>query len=244
MGLFPLSPMFCRPFLGTAHRAARTPPLNGRYFVPSAAQTAARYQHSYTSAEFAQKIRIMLHMKQGARQDWYKFIVKIGFTGLGLGITFLAAPVLYCDPVTSKPAPPTTTTALPPPQGKAVSAQPSTPPPPPPTSSINFYELTFGTVCGVCAGVFVKKGVKAAAFVLGGVFVLLQYLGSLSLVRVNWSSAANRFESVFYSKDPVTGAKRPPNVGSFFRWIIDFLTADFQGRASFVAGFTLGIRIG
>lgn len=97
MGLFPLSPMFCRPFLGTAHRAARTPPLNGRYFVPSAAQTAARYQHSYTSAEFAQKIRIMLHMKQGARQDWYKFIVKIGFTGLGLGITFLAAPVLYCD---------------------------------------------------------------------------------------------------------------------------------------------------
>jgi FUN14 family len=36
------------------------------------------------------------------------------------------------------------------------------------------YELTFGTVCGVCAGVFVKKGAKALAFFFGGVFVLLQ----------------------------------------------------------------------
>jgi FUN14 domain-containing protein 1 len=36
------------------------------------------------------------------------------------------------------------------------------------------YELTFGTVCGVCAGVFVKKGVKALAFIFGGIFVLLQ----------------------------------------------------------------------
>ena len=36
------------------------------------------------------------------------------------------------------------------------------------------YELTFGTVCGICAGVFVKKGAKTLAFVFGGVFVLLQ----------------------------------------------------------------------
>lgn len=36
------------------------------------------------------------------------------------------------------------------------------------------YELSFGTVCGICAGVFLKKGAKALAFVFGGVFVLLQ----------------------------------------------------------------------
>lgn len=41
-------------------------------------------------------------------------------------------------------------------------------------SSVNVYELSFGTVCGLCAGVFIKKGAKALAFVLGGVFVLLQ----------------------------------------------------------------------
>lgn len=48
------------------------------------------------------------------------------------------------------------------------------PPPLPPKSSINLYELSFGTVCGICAGVFVKKGAKAVAFFLGGVFVMLQ----------------------------------------------------------------------
>ena len=46
--------------------------------------------------------------------------------------------------------------------------------PPPPQSSVNIYELGFGTMCGICAGVFIKKGVKAVAFVLGGVFVILQ----------------------------------------------------------------------
>lgn len=48
------------------------------------------------------------------------------------------------------------------------------PPPPPPTSSLNLYELTFGSVCGICAGVFIKKGAKFVAFILGGTFVLLQ----------------------------------------------------------------------
>lgn len=46
--------------------------------------------------------------------------------------------------------------------------------PPPPTSSVSVYELSFGTVAGFCAGVFIKKGAKAAAFLLGGIFVLLQ----------------------------------------------------------------------
>ena len=46
--------------------------------------------------------------------------------------------------------------------------------PPPPASSLNLYELTFGSVCGICAGVFIKKGAKFVAFILGGTFVLLQ----------------------------------------------------------------------
>ena len=47
-------------------------------------------------------------------------------------------------------------------------------PSPPPTSTVNIYELSFGTVCGVCAGVFIKKGAKAIAFILGGIFMMLQ----------------------------------------------------------------------
>lgn len=44
----------------------------------------------------------------------------------------------------------------------------------PPQSSLSGYQLGFGAVCGICAGVFVKKGLKALAFMLGGVFVLMQ----------------------------------------------------------------------
>lgn len=41
------------------------------------------------------------------------------------------------------------------------------------------FELSFGAVTGICAGVFVKKGAKAVAWFLGGIFVLLQvYFGS------------------------------------------------------------------
>ncbi len=44
----------------------------------------------------------------------------------------------------------------------------------PPQSILSVYELGFGTVCGICTGVFLKKGLRAIAFLLGGVFVLLQ----------------------------------------------------------------------
>ncbi|KAI0256742.1 FUN14 family-domain-containing protein [Lactifluus subvellereus] len=115
--------------------------------------------------------------------------------------------------------------------------------PPPPQSSVNLYELTFGTVCGVCAGLFVKKGLKALAFFFGGVFVLLQYLGSTSIIKIDWPTAAARFEGLFYATKR-NGTKRPPTVYSMWRWLVDFLTADFQPRASFIAGFALGIRIG
>ncbi|OSD08717.1 hypothetical protein PYCCODRAFT_1448877 [Trametes coccinea BRFM310] len=209
-------------------------PVNSRFFIPKSTYGAARYQHM----EMAKRTEIGKEIKEEFRWSMLTVFFKYGAVSVGLGLSVLAAPMIYCDPVTSKPAP---ATVLPPTQGTAAPVQP--PPPPPPSSSVNFYELTFGTVCGVCAGVFVKKGAKAVAFVMGGVFVLLQYLGSLSLLRVDWSRAATRFENLFYTTD-ATGAKRPPNVGSLFRWIIDFLTADFQQRASFVAGFTLGLRIG
>jgi hypothetical protein len=45
------------------------------------------------------------------------------------------------------------------------------------------YELTFGTVCGICAGIFVKKGAKALALVFGGIFVLLQVSAALHISR-------------------------------------------------------------
>ncbi|KAJ7940736.1 FUN14 family-domain-containing protein [Mycena leptocephala] len=116
--------------------------------------------------------------------------------------------------------------------------------PPPPASSVNVYELTFGTVAGICAGVFIKKGAKAVAFFLGGVFVLLQYFGSFGVLKVDWESMGTRFQQLFYTTDPKTGSKATPTIYSLWRWLVDFLTADFQPRASFIAGLALGLRIG
>lgn len=159
----------------------------------------------------------------------------LGITTLGLaGFSFLASKEIHCEPA----VPPEHQVHVAP-----VTPNAGEPLPPPPKSSVNAYELTFGTVCGICAGVFVKKGTKALAFIFGGVFVLLQYFGSLNLVRVDWARMSSRFENLFYTRD-ATGAKKAPSVGSLMRWIIDFLTADFQQRASFIAGFALGLRIG
>lgn len=109
----------------------------------------------------------------------------VGAVGLGLGLGFVATMfsqgVLHFQrmhtyfhqtkewhvPIASEPA--GATNAAPPP-----NAYDPDQPLPPPKSIANYYELTFGTVCGICAGVFIKKGLKAAAFLLGGVFVLLQ----------------------------------------------------------------------
>ena len=43
-----------------------------------------------------------------------------------------------------------------------------------PKSDLNVYNLGFGTICGICSGLFIKKGAKFIAFLLGGGFVLLQ----------------------------------------------------------------------
>ncbi|OSX65045.1 hypothetical protein POSPLADRAFT_1038908 [Postia placenta MAD-698-R-SB12] len=184
------------------------------------------------------QISVDIYPRPPARNTRSLLYKAAGVAGVGIGVSLFAAPTVFCEPAVARASP----TTLSQPSG-AAPFQSAEAAPPPPSSNVHYLELTFGTVTGICAGVFVKKGAKAVAFVLGGVFVLLQYLGSLSLVRVDWSRASTRFENLFYTKD-AAGRTKAPNVGSFFRWVIDFLTSDFQQRASFVAGFALGLRIG
>ncbi|KZO95799.1 hypothetical protein CALVIDRAFT_598860 [Calocera viscosa TUFC12733] len=117
------------------------------------------------------------------------------------------------------------------------------PPPAEPASIANVYELSFGAVCGICAGVFVKKGAKMLAFLLGGIFVLLQYFNSLSLISINWDKMSDRYNNLFTSTGP-DGVQHAPTPASLWNWLVSFLLADFQQRASFVAGLMLGLRIG
>ncbi|WFD01666.1 hypothetical protein MOBT1_000342 [Malassezia obtusa] len=115
-------------------------------------------------------------------------------------------------------------------------------------SIVNLYELSFGTICGLCAGIFIKKGLKLVAILMGGTYVLLQYLASRSFIKVNWSS----IESVYNSS--VNGLAGPVEAGAgkgnkyplvrIWRRAINFLTADFQQRATFIAGLVLGLRLG
>jgi len=114
---------------------------------------------------------------------------------------------------------------------------------PEPQSILSLYELSFGAVCGICAGVFLKKGLKALAFVLGGVFVLLQYLSSKQFITVDWARFGSRYDSAFGTK-AADGKVSAPTVGRLWAWFVDFLSANFQQRASFLAGLILGVRLG
>jgi hypothetical protein len=70
-----------------------------------------------------------------------------------------------------------------------------------------------------------------------------QYLGSTSVIRVDWGRMSSKFENMFYTTDG-KGSKKPPTIYSIWTWLVDFLTADFQPRASFIAGLVLGLRMG
>jgi len=158
-----------------------------------------------------------------------------GLVGIGLGLlSFANLRGLNCESDSASSQPTLRGTGEPP---DTVAL------PPPPESSVDKYGLTFGTVCGVCAGVFVKRGAKMLAFFFGGIFVLLQYLGSASIIKIDWSRAAACFDRLVYTTE-ANGVRRPPTVYSLWKWLVDFLTADFQPRASFIAGFALGMRIG
>ncbi|KAJ7582897.1 FUN14 family-domain-containing protein [Mycena floridula] len=158
----------------------------------------------------------------------------VGIAGLGLGISLLSKGRTYCDPSPLREPP-------------AAASRPASPVPekipPPLASSVSVYELSFGTVAGFCAGVFIKKGLKTVAFILGGVFVMLQYLGHTSILRVDWSKMATRFENAVSTTD-ASGHRQTPTVVTAWNWLVNFLVADFPPRATFLAGLVLGLRVG
>lgn len=119
---------------------------------------------------------------------------------------------------------------------------------PEPESIVNVYQLSFGAICGVCAGVFIKKGLKFIAFLLGGGFVLLQYLNSQRLISVNWGKISKRYDGwvdgAAGPRDPAAKGWSNSTAARIWTRFTDFLTANFQERATFLAGLTLGLRLG
>ncbi|KAG6850525.1 hypothetical protein H0H93_012141 [Arthromyces matolae] len=141
------------------------------------------------------------------RPNTRPFVLSVAAVGLGL---FATAPRVKCDGEFKLPSTPPT--VVPKANETRFACDPTLEDyPPPPVSSVSLYQLSFGTVSGICAGIFVKKGAKALAWFFGGVFVLLQYLSSASIVRVDWGRVATRFENAFHTKD-ANGISQPPSV--------------------------------
>lgn len=119
---------------------------------------------------------------------------------------------------------------------------------PEPESIVNVYQLSFGTACGFCAGVFLKKGLKLIAFALGGCYILLQYMNSQRLISVNWKAINSKYDKFVGSAAGPADPSARGFSGSTAQRIWDrstnFLMADFQQRATFMAGLLLGIRLG
>ncbi|CAO1637151.1 unnamed protein product [Parajaminaea phylloscopi] len=118
-----------------------------------------------------------------------------------------------------------------------------------PQSIVNAYQLSFGAICGICAGVFIKKGLKLIAFFLGGGFILLQYLSQQRLVSVDWQKIGSRYNSALESSaggpaDPSARGWSNSTAARIYARFVDFLTANFQERATLLAGLALGLRLG
>lgn len=79
-----------------------------------------------------------------------------------------------------------------------------------------------------------------------------QYLSSQRLIQVNWGALSSRYDNLLSRvagpSDPAsTSGKANTNTNTAQRlWIrtTHFLTADFQPRATFMAGLLLGLRLG
>lgn len=119
-------------------------------------------------------------------------------------------------------------------------------------------ECRFGSVAGICCGIFVVKGLKAVAFLLGGLFVTLQvrgyygiatnrnglahsrprcgcfrtlqWMSSKSMARVNWGSVESGYNSAVDRLSGSNVQKGKGNLKKVFDRSIQFLLADFPQR--------------
>ncbi|KAK4050889.1 hypothetical protein OIV83_003311 [Microbotryomycetes sp. JL201] len=97
-------------------------------------------------------------------------------------------------------------------------------------SSINVRDLGFGTISGICVGIFIKKGLK--------------YMSSRSFVTVNWNAVSSTYDSIVTKHAGPDATKSGNRLAGVTNTFVDFVTANVQSRATFVLGMMLGLRLG
>lgn len=79
--------------------------------------------------------------------------------------------------------------------------------------------------------------------------MLLQYLSQQRLVKVDWNKIGARYNSALESSaggpaDPAARGWNNSMAARLYHRFVDFLTANFQERATLLAGLALGLRLG
>jgi len=85
---------------------------------------------------------------------------------------------------------------------------------------------------------------QAAAFTLGFVFIGLQYLSSRSFININWNALTSSYEKLVTTRTGPPAAQGGNRLAQAWYGFIDFVGANVQQRATFVAGIVLGFRLG
>lgn len=71
-----------------------------------------------------------------------------------------------------------------------------------------------------------------------------QYFSSRSLININWANVTNSYDSFITKRAGPPAAQGGNRAAGLVGWFVDFVSADVQSRATFVAGMLLGFRLG
>ncbi|KAI8922588.1 FUN14 family-domain-containing protein [Powellomyces hirtus] len=102
--------------------------------------------------------------------------------------------------------------------------------------------MTMGGALGAFTGFFTKKVGKMVAFIIGGGFVLLQFLAHAGFITISWSNVQKSFNRKLNTD--ANGQVPPSTVVVIFKRLLRWLTADIPFTGGFIAGFWIGFRFG
>jgi FUN14 domain-containing protein 1 len=73
---------------------------------------------------------------------------------------------------------------------------------------------------------------------------LHQYFSSRSFININWSALTSSYDSFITKRAGPSAAEGGNRIVGLSSAFLDFITANVQSRATFVAGIVLGFRLG
>jgi uncharacterized membrane protein (Fun14 family) len=95
-------------------------------------------------------------------------------------------------------------------------------------------QISFGGLAGFATGYALKKIGRMALVIFGLLFITIQFLAYLGVVRVDWLRI-QQYADPLLSKSSIQG---------FFNGLIGILTNNVPFAGAFVPGFLLGLRYG